>query len=171
VATYQEKESGKKDTRPVRYTLLKSVWRKEIDAILVWKLDRWGRSIRDLINTIMDLHEHNVGFVSFSDNLDLTTAQGRLTFHLLAAIAEFERETIVSRVRAGVEKKRARMKELGREWGRPAKAREKSVEVKRLFAAGKSKAAISRATGISRASVLRIIQATENPPTVNSGSR
>src|SRR5262249_16293373 len=115
VGEYQEKESGKRDTRPIRYELLKRAWRRDVDVILVWKLDRWGRNVEDLVNTITDLGNHNVGFVSFSDNIDLTTANGRLFFHILCAFAQFERETTVDRVRAGVQKKRERMKELGRQ--------------------------------------------------------
>src|SRR5262249_8894476 len=150
----QEKESGKRDTRPIRYELLKRAWRREVDVILVWKLDRWGRNVEDLVNTITDLGNHNVGFVSFSDNIDLTTANGRLFFHILCAFAQFERETTVDRVRAGVQKKRERMKELGRQWGRPPKARAKSAAVLELASQGMSKTAIAKAAGISRASVI-----------------
>jgi DNA invertase Pin-like site-specific DNA recombinase len=158
VAEYQEKESGKRDTRPVRYELLKRAWKREFDVVLVWKLDRWGRNVQDLVNTVTDLGNHNVAFVSFSDNIDLTTANGRLFFHMLCAFAQFERETIVDRVRAGVKKKRERWKEIGRTWGRPPKAREKSAEVMALMRDGKSKSAIAKQLKISRASVLRILR-------------
>ena len=160
VKEFEEKESGKRDTRPVRYEIIQWAWqeRKGFDVVLVWKLDRWGRSLRDLVNTITDLHNHGIDFVSFSDSLDFTTTSGRLMFHVMAAFAEYEREVIVDRVRAGVRKKRERWKEIGRAWGRPAKAREKSAEVIALAAEGKSKSAIAKATGISRASVLRILR-------------
>src|SRR5262249_39229859 len=78
VGEYQEKESGKRDTRPVRYELMKRIWQREVDVVLVWKLDRWGRNVQDLVSTIGELASRNVGFVSFIDNIDLTTSNGRL---------------------------------------------------------------------------------------------
>lgn len=163
VAEYKEKESGKRDTRPVRYELLKRAWSGEFDVVMVWKLDRWGRNVRDLVNTVTDLGEHDVWFVSFSDNIDLTTTNGRLFFHILCAFAQFERETTVDRVRAGVQKKRIRMAEMGRTWGRPAKARARAAQVVALAGEGKSKSAIAKATGISRASVIRILRDRQEP--------
>jgi putative DNA-invertase from lambdoid prophage Rac len=158
VAQYEEQQSGKRDTRPVRYDLLKRAWKREFDVVLVWKLDRWGRNVQDLVNTVTDLGNHGVAFVSFSDNIDLTTANGRLFFHMLCAFAQFERETIVDRVRAGVQKKRERWKEIGRPWGRPPKAREKSAEVVALAKEGKTKSEIAKHLKISRASVIRILR-------------
>jgi len=158
VAEYEEKESGKRDTRPIRYELLKRAWKGEFDVVLVWKLDRWGRNVQDLVNTVADLGTREIGFVSFSDNIDLMTTNGRLFFHILCAFAQFERETTVDRVRAGIEKKRARMVEMGRSWGRPPKAREKSAQVIALVRDGKSKSAIARQLKISRASILRIVR-------------
>src|SRR5262249_42513443 len=155
VAEYEEQESGKRDTRPVRYELLKRAWKREFDVVLVWKLDRWGRNVQDLVNTVTDLGNHGVAFVSFSDNIDVTTPNGSLLFHMLCAFAQFERETIVDRVRAGVQKKRERWKEIGRAWGRPPRAREKSAQVIALAGEGKSKSAIAKQLRISRASVMR----------------
>jgi DNA invertase Pin-like site-specific DNA recombinase len=150
-----EKESGKRDTRPARYDLIQRAWKHEFDVIMVWKLDRWGRNIRDLVNTIYDLHEQGVAFVSVQDNIDLTTTNGKLMFHILAAIAQWERETIVSRVRAGVSKAKAR----GVRLGRPPTTRSQTGKVRRLAAEGCNKAQIARQCGISRASVLRILLA------------
>src|SRR5262245_13531105 len=107
VAEYEEQESGKRDTRPIRYELLKRAWKRDFDVVLVWKLDRWGRNVQDLVTTVADLGNRDIGFVSFSDNIDLTTTNGGLFFHILCAFAQFERETIVDRVKAGVNKKRA----------------------------------------------------------------
>lgn len=163
VREYVETESGTKDTRPVRLEIMRRAWEPNngLNVVLVWKLDRWGRSLRDLVNTIDDLHRHDVQFVSYSDGLDFTTPSGRLMFHVLAAFAEFEREIIVERTRAGVTKKRARMKEMGHEWGRPAKARAKSVEVLKLAGSGKSQNEIAETLKISRRSVGRILKASK----------
>lgn len=158
VAEYEEKESGKRDTRPIRYELLKRAWKGEFDVVLVWKLDRFGRNMRDLVNTVYDLNEHRVMFVSFSDSIDLTTTNGRMMVHILAALAQWERETIVERVRSGVRHYRERE---GR-WGRRPTARAQTDKVLALAAEGKNKATIARETGISRASVIRILKDAAN---------
>ena len=154
VGEYSEKESGKRDTRPQRQEILSLAWKHKIDAVLVWKLDRWGRSIQDLINTIVDLGNHKVDFISCSDNLDLSTTNGRLFFHILCAFAEFERSTIVDRVKAGIEKARQR----GSTFGRPATTRKYDKQVRALFAAGRSRYQIAAEVGISRRSVQRILK-------------
>ena len=85
------------------------------DTLVVWRLDRLGRSLRHLIETIGDLEQRNVGFPSLTEGLDTTTAAGRLTLHIFAALAEFERALVLERTRAGLEAARAR----GRLGGRP----------------------------------------------------
>jgi|SRR5215471_1931379 len=159
VGEYEEQATGKRDTRPIRYELMKRAWKHEFDVVMVWKLDRWGRNMRDLVNTVYDLNEHGVMFVSFSDSIDLTTTNGRLMFYLLAALAQWERETIVERVRAGVRHYRERQ---GR-WGRRPTARAQTDRVVALAADGMNKAMIARETGISRASVIRILRDVGNP--------
>lgn len=158
VAEYEETESGKRDTRPIRYELLKRAWKREFDVVLVWKLDRWGRNVQDLVTTVADLGNRDIGFVSFADNIDLTTSNGRLFFHILCAFAQFERETIVDRVKAGVNNKRERWKEIGRAWGRPPKAREKAPEVIAMAMLGHNHSVIAKQLKISRASVIRILR-------------
>lgn len=159
-AEISETESGKRNTRPARYELIRRAWRGEFEVIMVWKLDRWGRDLRDLVNTVYDLSEQGVAFVSLQDSIDLTTTNGKLMFHLLAALAQWERETISERVRAGVDKARAR----GVQLGRPAITRVNTGKVRRLKLEGLNNSQISRATGISRASVLRILRATPGTP-------
>lgn len=154
VGEYSEKESGRRDTRPQRYEILKLAWRKRIDAVIVWKLDRWGRSLQDLVSTIADLGVHDVGFVSLTDSIDLTTPQGRLLFHILCAFAQFERETIVERVNAGLRKARER----GKTFGRPRTAMREQDRVHELKAAGMSQNKIAVTVGISRRSVQRILK-------------
>jgi DNA invertase Pin-like site-specific DNA recombinase len=93
------------------------------DIIVVWKLDRLGRSLRDRVNLISKFQEFGVGFKSLQDNIDTTTPTGKLTFHLFAALAEFERDIISERTKAGVASARAR----GRKGGRPKGLSKKST--------------------------------------------
>lgn len=106
--------SGAKDSRPELNRLMADAKRRKCDAILVWKLDRFGRSLRHLVNAIAELESVGVAFVSFTDNLDLSTPSGRLMFQVIAAMGEFERELIRERVRAGLRNARAKGRKLGR---------------------------------------------------------
>jgi DNA invertase Pin-like site-specific DNA recombinase len=113
---YQDHASGKKDDRPGLEACLKSL--READTLIVWKLDRLGRNLRHLVNTIHDLMERKIGFRVLTGqgaNIDTTTASGRLVFGIFAALAEFERELIRERTIAGLASARAR----GRNGGRP----------------------------------------------------
>ncbi|MBV8608360.1 MAG: recombinase family protein, partial [Singulisphaera sp.] len=91
VQQIQDVGSGARE-RPQREALLKAARRREIDVVLVWRLDRWGRSLADLVMTLQELSELGVGFVSLTEALDLTTPSGRAMAGLLAVFAEFERE-------------------------------------------------------------------------------
>jgi len=106
--------SGTKERRPQLDRLMEAARKRQIDLILVWKLDRFGRSLRQLVVTLEELSSLSVGFISYQDNLDLTTPQGRLMFHIIGAMAEFERELIRERVKAGLENARRKGKRLGR---------------------------------------------------------
>ena len=150
----QVKEVGSGATqRPQRETLVQAARRRELDVIVVWRLDRWGRSLADLVVTLKELTELGVGFVSLTEALDLTTPSGRAMAGMLAVFAEFEREIIRERVKAGIAQARAE----GRPIGRPLTAAKKEKEVKRLFAKGLSKAEIARRVGIGRTSVRRLL--------------
>lgn len=140
-------------TRQQREELLKAARRREIDLIVVWRLDRWGRSLADLIVTLKELTELGVGFVSLTEALDLTTPSGRAMAGMLAVFAEFEREIIRERVKAGI----AQAREEGRPHGRPPSASKKKKEVKKLFAKGLNKSEIARRLGISRTAVWRVL--------------
>ena len=144
--------SGASD-RPQREQLMQAARRRELDAILVWRLDRWGRSLADLVLTLKELSELGVGFVSLTEALDLTTPTGRAVAGLLAVFAEFEREILRERVKAGI----AHARKEGRPHGRPPTARRQASRVKRLYARGMSKAAIARRLQIGRTSVRRIL--------------
>jgi putative DNA-invertase from lambdoid prophage Rac len=101
--------------RPGRESILMAARRREIDAIVVWRLDRWGRSVADLMTTLRELTDLGVGFVSLTEALDLTTPSGRAMAGMLAIFAEFEREILRERVRAGI----AQARKEGRRHGRP----------------------------------------------------
>src|SRR5712692_1604063 len=142
--------SGASD-RTQREHLMQAARRREVDAILVWQLDRWGRSLADLVLTLKELSELGVGFISLTEALDLTTPTGRALAGLLAVFAEFEREILRERVKAGI----AQARKEGRPHGRPPTARRQASRVKRLYARGMSKAAIARRLQIGRTSVRR----------------
>jgi len=139
--------------RPKREDLLRAARRRELDLILVWRLDRWGRSLVDLITTLQELTALQVGFVSLGEALDLTTPSGRALAGMLAVFAEFERDIIRDRVRAGI----AQARKEGRPHGRPPTITKHLDEVRRLFQEGVSKREIARRVGISRASVRQLI--------------
>ena len=100
--------------REAREKLLEAARRREIDVVLVWRLDRWGRSVTDLLATLQELDHLGVGFVSLTEALDLTTPAGRAMAGLLAIFAEFEREILRERTRAGLAHARQNGKRLGR---------------------------------------------------------
>jgi DNA invertase Pin-like site-specific DNA recombinase len=106
--------SGCKESRPALNRLMADACRRRFDAILVWKIDRFGRSLKHLVNAPAELAALGVAFISLRDNLDLSTPSGRLMFQIIGAMAEFERALIQERVRAGLRNARAKGKRLGR---------------------------------------------------------
>jgi putative DNA-invertase from lambdoid prophage Rac len=106
--------SGSKDSRPELNRLMADAKRRKFDVVLVWKLDRFGRSLRHLVNALAEFESLGITFVSLSDNLDLSTASGRLMFNIIGAMAEFERELIRERVKAGIRNAKAKGKKMGR---------------------------------------------------------
>ncbi len=141
--------------RQAREKLLEAARRREIDMVLVWRLDRWGRSVTDLLATLQELEHLGVGFVSLTEALDLTTPAGRAMAGLLAIFAEFEREILRERTRAGL----AHARENGKRLGRPATAAVHAAEIRKLHRAGASKSQIARRLNIGRTSVRRILAA------------
>jgi DNA invertase Pin-like site-specific DNA recombinase len=150
----QVKEVGSgASERQAREKLIEATRRREIDVVLVWRLDRWGRSVADLLATLQELQHLGVGFVSLTEALDLTTPAGRAMAGLLAVFAEFEREILRERVRAGL----AHARENGKRLGRPLTAALQSDQVRKLRRSGLSKSAIARRLNIGRTSVRRIL--------------
>ena len=150
----QVKEVGSgASERQLREKLLEAARRREIDVVLVWRLDRWGRSVADLLTTLQELEHLGVGFVSLTEALDLTTPAGRAMAGLLAVFAEFERDILRERVRAGLDHAR----QNGQRLGRPQTAALQADRVRKLHRAGISKAEIARRLEIGRTSVRRIL--------------
>src|SRR6266567_4248237 len=150
----QVKEIGSgASQRKRREQLLEAARRREIDVVLVWRLDRWGRSVTDLLATLQELEHLGVGFVSLTEALDLTTAAGRAMAGLLAIFAEFEREILRERTRAGL----AHARQNGKRLGRPMTAGLHAPEIRKLHRAGVSKSEIARLLVIGRTSVRRIL--------------
>ena len=145
--------SGVRD-RPKREDLMRAARRRELDLILVWRLDRWGRSLVDLVTTLQELTALQVGFVSLSEALDLTTPSGRALAGMLAVFAEFERDILRDRVKAGI----AQARKDGRPHGRPPTVAKHATEVRKLSQKGVSKREIARRMGISRASVRHLLE-------------
>ncbi len=139
--------------RELREKLLDVARRREIDVVLVWRFDRWGRSLADLVVTLKELAELGVAFVSLTEALDLTTSTGRAMVGLLSVFAEFEHSILCERVRAGL----AEARRNGKRLGRPLTASKKSSQIRELYRAGVSKAAIARKLNIGRTSVRRIL--------------
>lgn len=113
---YEETESTRK-TRPVKQHLLSKLRAGEYEAVLIFKLDRFARSSQELIMDVTDIVKRGIGFISLSDNLDFTTASGKLHFHILSAFAEFERELIRERTIEGLKRAKSQGKSLGRPKG------------------------------------------------------
>jgi DNA invertase Pin-like site-specific DNA recombinase len=150
----QMKEVGSgASQREQRETLLAAARRREIDVVLVWRLDRWGRSVADLVSTLQELQHLGVGFVSLTEALDLTTPAGRAMAGLLAVFAEFERDILGERVRAGLAHARLNGKRLGR----PPSVVQKAVQARNLYRQGVSKSEIARRLQIGRTSVRRLL--------------
>jgi DNA invertase Pin-like site-specific DNA recombinase len=106
--------SGSKESRPELNHLMADSHRRLFDILLVWKIDRFGRSLKHLVNALADLDAYGVAFASLKDNLDLSTPSGRLMFGIIAAMAEFEKSLIQERVKAGLSHARRKGKQLGR---------------------------------------------------------
>lgn len=142
--------SGSKESRPELNRLMADAQRRKFDAVLVWKIDRFGRSLKHLVNALADLSALGVAFVSLRDNLDLSTPSGRLMFQIIGAMAEFERSLIQERVRAGLRNARAKGKRLGR-----PRVHANSFQIAKLRAQGASWATICAQLKVSKGTAQR----------------
>lgn len=141
VKEIKEIGSGGNNNRPERDKLIKLAKQRKIDAVVVWKFDRWGRSMTDFVLTVNELRDAGVIFVSITEALDLSTPIGEMTAGIFALLAQYERKLLSERVRAGMEYAKSK----GKHVGRPPTDKKKIDEVKRLFKKEKmSKYAISK---------------------------
>jgi DNA invertase Pin-like site-specific DNA recombinase len=106
--------SGSRESRPALDRLMADARRRRFDVVLVWRLDRFGRSLRHIVTALDELHARGISFVSLGEGIDLSTPAGKLQLHILAALAEFERGRIKERIHAGLTRARAQGKRLGR---------------------------------------------------------
>jgi len=143
--------SGSKDSRPALNRMMADAHHRRFDAVLVWKLDRFGRSLRHLVNSLADFEALGVAFISLKDNLDLSTPSGRLMFQIIGAMAEFERALIQERVKAGLRNARAKGKRLGRPRADITKG-----EVSTLRASGASWRRIAKELGVGLGTAYRL---------------
>jgi len=111
---YEDKASGTNDKRASLKRLLDDASKRKFDIVLTWKLDRFFRSLKDLVNTLQFLTERDILFISYKDNIDLTTSTGRLMMQILGSFAEFEASLIRERVVAGINNARSKGVRLGR---------------------------------------------------------
>ncbi len=145
--------SGAKATRPALDQLLADAHRRRFDVVLVWKLDRLGRSLSHLIRLVDTFGSLQVDLVSLGDpGLDTSSPHGRLIFSVMGAVAEFERDLIRERTRAGV----AAAKRRGKRIGRP-RAHVQVGEAQALMDRGKSLASVAKALGVSRSTLQRVL--------------
>jgi len=152
---FVDKVSGKLESRPALDDLLEQA--RPGDTVVVWRLDRLGRSLKHLIETVGALEARGVAFVSLTEAIDTSTPGGRLIFHVFGALAEFERELIRERTLAGLAAARAR----GRVGGRPTVWTPAKLSTARsMYASGDyDVSSIAKVLGVSRASVYRALQA------------
>jgi DNA invertase Pin-like site-specific DNA recombinase len=150
---FVDKASGKLESRPALDELLEQA--RPGDTVVVWRLDRLGRSLRHLLEAVTALESRGVAFVSLTESIDTSTPGGRLVFHLFGALAEFERDLIRERTLAGLASARAR----GRIGGRPTVWTPDKLQVaKTMYASGEHDVTtIARVLGVSRASVYRAL--------------
>ncbi len=145
-----EGQSGAKDRRPALDDLMAAARRRKIDVVAVWRLDRLGRSLKHLLTVLDELHALGVSFVSLHEALDFTTPTGRLMFHLLGAFAQFERDLIRDRVRAGMANAKVKGKHIGR---RPKIALGDLRTAAQLKTRGESIRGIAGVLGVSKSAV------------------
>ena len=151
--------SGTKAKRPALDRLMEAARRRSIDAIVVWKMDRWGRSMTHFVTSVQELDNLGVRFVAVTQSIDTDKAnsQGRLMMNILAAFADFEHELISERTLAGMERARRNGTRSGNTIGRQRKVIDR-VEIRRLQAEGKGTREIAAELGVSHMTVFRILK-------------
>ena len=153
---YREEISGATRERPQLQKLLEQI--REGDVVVIWKLDRLGRSLADLVHLVNEIQDKGAGLLSLNDNIDTTTPQGKLTFHIFAAIAQFEREIIRERTNAGLASARARGRKGGRPRGLSPDAKIKAAAAVSLYQQKKSISEICTTLAISKKTLYKYLK-------------
>lgn len=160
---YTDTMSGTKDRRPGLEQALSHL--RAGDTLVVWRLDRLGRSLKHLIDTVQDLEQRGVGFKSLTENIDTTTPGGKLIFHIFGSLAEFERALIVERTQAGLAAARARGRKGGRPRGSVRYDPKKFALAQQLYDEQKrSVADICKTLGIARTTFYRYLASVTKQP-------
>jgi DNA invertase Pin-like site-specific DNA recombinase len=155
---FEDKISGTTKTRPQLDQLFTAAKIRKFDIVLVWKFDRFARSLKMLVDSLELFKDLGIDFVSYKESIDTTTSMGRLIFNINSAYAEFEREIIGDRVKAGVANKRAKLAALGDlSWGRKPLDQQIRLKIQQLKAANKSIRVIAKTLGISKTTVLKYL--------------
>lgn len=133
--------------------LMDDAKKRKIDCVLVWKYDRFARSLKSLLEALMEFNNLGIDFISYTQNIDTTSPSGRLFFNVIASFSEFERELIVERVKSGIDRARAKGKVLGRR--KNVEMEIKIIENQRL---GKGIRLTARELGVSPAGVIKVLK-------------
>ncbi len=155
VGEFVDHASGTSEERSQYRKLLESARRRELDAVLVWRYDRFARSLSALVNALGEFNSLGVDFLSYQEQIDTTSPQGRLFFGIVSSMAEFESSLISERVRLGME----RARKQGKRISRPPIPEAKQREIIRLHQAGRSLRQIEAEVGVSRATVAKYVKA------------
>ena len=152
---FEEKVSGASRDRPALRDMMQHL--RQGDIVVIWKLDRLGRSLADLVRLVEEIESKGAGLKSLNDSIDTSTSQGKLTFHLFAALAEFEREIIVDRTKAGLTAARARGRVGGRPKGLSKKAQDKAMIAESLYRQQKPVKEICEHLHVSKSTLYRYL--------------
>jgi DNA invertase Pin-like site-specific DNA recombinase len=155
---FAKRQRRKKSVGQAYHSLMSAVAKRRVDCVVVWKYDRFARSMHVLVNDLQYFHSLGVEFISYTQNIDTTTPMGRFFYHIIASFAQFEREMIVERVRAGLAHARAKGMILGRQEKDP----EAKYRMASLRSEGLSLRQIARREGYSPSGVLKILRKLEN---------
>lgn len=160
VVEYVDTGSGSLRSLPERDRLMMDAQRGKLGAVVVWRFDRFARSTRQLVDALESFDSWGVEFVSVRESIDTTTAAGRLVFTVFAGIAEFERELIRERVKAGMDQARKNGTRSGRAIGRP-KSKVDLARARMLYDEGRSWTRVAKVMGIPRSTLMKAIHADE----------
>ncbi len=155
VGEFVDRASGRNEDRPQYQELLAAARRRELDAILVWRYDRFARSLSALVNALAEFNSLGVDFLSYQEQIDTTSPQGKLFFGIVSSMAEFESSLISERVRLGMD----RARKQGKRISRPPIPEARRKEIVRLHQAGRSLRQIEAEVGVSRATAAKYVKA------------